>query len=323
MGFRVSWVARRGSSSAELLDAVGCKLTGERHKFPDVGFYLLQLPGDEDGPWSVLIADGSENFTSLSSTHAESQSLGGESIYFWCSDTSMSTEMSCHRNGRRVWAIEYDCEDEKKRPLLDGDIPPVAKTLLAALEDEQRVSDEEGGGADHIYDLTAALGRALVGFRHDADAETDDPEPYQVLAHSSHSPDVAAAVPRPWWKFWRKQSDGLSVEVRLEQALSALLGRTNNDAFVILEDVRTERFVQFGAGSRLVLDLPLVSLQDDEQERAHEVFRRLGAPPAAMDPFPVLRFDFGTDSRRAAEEAVRVFREVYHLKSPQFALQEN
>ena len=324
MGFRVSWIARRGSSSAELLDAVGCKPTGERHDFPDIGFYLLQLPGDEEGPWSVLIADGSDNFTALSANDAKPLSHGGETIFFWCSDTSMSTEMSCHRDGRRVWAIEYDCEEETKRPLLIGDVPPVAKTLLATLEDEQRASDEEGGGVDHSYELTAALGRMLVGFRHDADAETDEREPYQVLAPSDRPPDVAATqVPGPWWKFWRKQCDDLPVEVSLERALNALLGRTNADGFVILQDAGTQKFVQFGAGGRLVLDLPLVSLQDDEQKRALEVFKRLGAPPAVSDPFPVLRYDFGVDCRRAAEEAVRIFREVYGLKSPRFDLQEN
>ncbi len=327
MGFRISWIARRGLSSAELLATFDCEPTGERHEFPDVGFYLLQLPGVAGGPWSVLIADGSENFAELTPSHAQALSAGTETLSFWCSDTTMSTEMLCHRDQGRIWSIEYDCEDESKRPAIGGEIPAVAHDLLARLQEQQRASDEAGDDVDHIYDLTSALGRALVGFRHDGDAETDEPEPYQVLSRATIPETVAQprSDERPWWKFWAKKPGPRSVEARLEHALQQLLARTNDDAFVIVEDVTTEKYVQFGAGESLILDLPLVALKGQEQQRASLAFARLGvSQPEEYDKdFFVLRCDFGRDCQRAAKEALRVFADVYQLPNPRFNLREN
>lgn len=178
MGYRVSWIARAGTSTAELLKVSRRKLTGERHEFPDVGFYLLELPGADSNPWVVLIADGSDNFAELDATLAQSLSVGGhETLFFWCSDTVMATEMMCFKNGANAWSIQYDCEDETQRPKLTGDVPPIVHEILKNLRAQQEGND----GVDYIYDLTAVVGRSLVGFRHDADAATDDPEPFQVL----------------------------------------------------------------------------------------------------------------------------------------------
>jgi len=179
MGYRVSWIALRGTSTAELLSLSQRRPTGERHEFPDVGFYLLELPARRGGPWTVLIADGSDNFMELDASQAETLSQGGnETLYFCCSDTVMTTELMGFKNGSLAWSILYDCADEGKRPALQGDVPAIAHKLLTELRDKQQADE----GADYIYDLTAELGRELVGFRHDADAETDDPEPFQVLA---------------------------------------------------------------------------------------------------------------------------------------------
>lgn len=99
-------------------------------------------------------------------------------MYFWCSDTVMATELSCFRDGAIVWSIQYSCADASKRPAIKGEVPEITSEILEGLLAKQRADD----GADYIYDLTAELGRRLVGFRHDMDSETDDPEPFQVLA---------------------------------------------------------------------------------------------------------------------------------------------
>jgi hypothetical protein len=179
MGFRVSWIARSGTSTKELLEASGRSLTGERHEFPDVGFYLLELPKPVGGSWAVLIADGSDNFAELDESQAQSLSKGGnETLYFWCSDTVMVTELKCFIDGAVVWSIEYNCEDTARLPAIRSDVPAVANEILVDLRAKQRADD----GADFIYDLTAEVGRRLVGFRHDMDPVTDDVEPFQVLS---------------------------------------------------------------------------------------------------------------------------------------------
>lgn len=178
MGFRVSWIARAGTSTEELLKATDRRPTGERHEFPDVGWYLLELPSAGQSPWTLLIADGSDNYGGLDPAQAQSLSAGGnETLYFWCSDTVMATVLVCFRNGSEVWSIDYDCGNKNKRPALNGAVPQMAHEILAQLQKKQQADD----GADYIYDLTAELGRKLVGFRHDMELKTGDPEPFQVL----------------------------------------------------------------------------------------------------------------------------------------------
>jgi len=168
-------------------------LSGERHEFPDVGWYLLELPSDES-PWVLLIADGSENFADLSASHAQSLSKGGnQTLYFCCSDTVMVTELLFFKDGAEVWSIQYDCGDKTKQPAINGDAPQITHEILKELRTKQQTDD----GADYIYDITAELGRSIVGFRHDADVEIDDPEPFQLLNEPMKRPQA-------WWQFWKR-----------------------------------------------------------------------------------------------------------------------
>lgn len=192
MGFRVSWIARSGSSTTELIELADRNPTGERHDFPDIGWYILEMPDDGQSPWVLLIADGTDHFADLTSEDAQALSENGnETLYFSCSDTVMSTVLVCFRNGVESWSVDYNCETATKEPELRGNLPPVAHEILAQLAAKQQSDD----GADYIYDLTAELGRSLVGFRHDQDIKLADPEPFQVLGER--------LTRRPWWQFWR------------------------------------------------------------------------------------------------------------------------
>lgn len=179
MGFRVSWIAQAGVATDQLVETSKRAVTGERHDFPDIGWYLLELPNAEAQPWVVLIADGSDHFAELDASDAQELSKGGTAtIYFWCSDTVMATEIVSFNNGIETWSVQYDCDDTSKQPAMNGDIPAVANEVLARLRAQQQTDT----GADYVYDLTAELGRLLVGFRHDMDIQVGDPEPFQVLS---------------------------------------------------------------------------------------------------------------------------------------------
>lgn len=178
MGFRVSWIAQARVATDQLLEAANRAVTGERHDFPDTGWYLLELPNAEAQPWVVLIADGSDHFAELDASDAQELSKGGyETIYFWCSDTVMATEIVAFNNGIENWSVQYDCDDTSKQPTMNGNVPAVANEIFARLKAQQQADSS----ADYVYDLTAELGRLLVGFRHDMDVQQDDPEPFQVL----------------------------------------------------------------------------------------------------------------------------------------------
>jgi len=189
MGFHVSWIARSGTSTLELLEVSRRNPSDQRHEFADVGWYLLELPA-----WTVLIADGSENSPELSAGHAQSLSKGNhETLYFWCCDTVMATELSCFTNGSEAWSIQYDCGDKSKRPAMIGNVPNIAHEILDGLRRKQRTDD----GADYVYDLPTELGRHLIGFRHDTDLEVDDPAPFQVLIRP-------VMQQQSWWQFWKR-----------------------------------------------------------------------------------------------------------------------
>jgi hypothetical protein len=198
MGYRVSWIARRGTSTQELLDLSGRTVTGERHEFPDVGWYLLEPP-TAASPWVVLIADGSDNFGDLQPAQAQALSTeGNDTLFFWCSDTVMATELIGFKNGSLAWSVRYHCADQSG-PKLAGAVPAVAHEILARLRSEQEADEE--GGADYVYDLTAELGRALTGFRHDTDLPRDDPEPFQLLSQRQKPSQQAGPA---WWQFWKR-----------------------------------------------------------------------------------------------------------------------
>ena len=100
----------------------------------------------------------------------------------------------------------------------------------------------------------------------------------------------------------------------MTDALEGVMQRTNEDAFVIFEDKATEKFVQFagGKGQSLLMDLPLRPLTPEEAERAKAFFSSLGVEAPEGD-FPSYSVDFGSDAPKAADAALRVFREVYAL----------
>lgn len=194
MGFRTSWIARKGSSSEQLLATARREITGERHDFPDVGWYLLELPGVDNEPWVVLIAGGTDNFAELNDDMARAiSSDDNEVLFFWCSDTVMASELVCFKDKSDVWSVSYQSDEAQGKPKLSGDLPEITQTILGNLIEQQ----ESPGDADYIYDLPAALGHALIGFRHDSDPELDDPEPFQVL---SKPPKTT----QPRWRFWRR-----------------------------------------------------------------------------------------------------------------------
>jgi len=177
MGYRVSWIARQGTDTEQLLRFSRRALTGERHEFPDLGWYLLEMPHVKPA-WVLLIADGSDQFMELEPSHAQTLSEdGNETLYFICSDTVMATHMSYYRSGEGVWAIDYECEGDTQSPEILGQPPEVVLEMLA----RQKAIQAQDDDADYLYDLTAEVGRALTGFRHDTPPATDDPEPFQVL----------------------------------------------------------------------------------------------------------------------------------------------
>jgi hypothetical protein len=118
--------------------------------------------------------------------------------------------------------------------------------------------------------------------------------------------------------------DGKSNEERVYEALIALRHRGTGGSFVLVEEPQTKKFVQFGIGRVLTLDVPCVALTADEADRAATFFRQLGedGPREYEAPSPrtgraqhgaAYYHDFLGDARAAARAAVSFFETVYLL----------
>jgi hypothetical protein len=114
-----------------------------------------------------------------------------------------------------------------------------------------------------------------------------------------------------------------SLEKRIYDALVALLDNYEETGSVVLiEEPKSHKFIQFGPGSSLEIDVPHVVLTSEEAARAYGFFARLGdnylIEYDAPDPRTgeihhgaTFNHKFGKDARKAAEVAVSFFREVY------------
>jgi len=130
--------------------------------------------------------------------------------------------------------------------------------------------------------------------------------------------------------------DAVPNEDRIKAALQRLLARTNTDAFLIIEEPSTKKYVQFASGDvdALMFDLPAIALSADELERAKTVLMQYGIEATEMEMTnpdgtpaePMLTFnsELGHNIERATELSTRVLMEVYQFSpDTDFQLIEN
>lgn len=113
---------------------------------------------------------------------------------------------------------------------------------------------------------------------------------------------------------------------KIRIALEALLRRDNGDAFVIFEEKRTGKFVQFCGSARddLFLDLPSQTLDQAQSLRADDYFAELGVRAEEYDMLDgpggkvvgrqrSFQKKLGRDVETAATIAERIFERVYQF----------
>jgi hypothetical protein len=126
-----------------------------------------------------------------------------------------------------------------------------------------------------------------------------------------------------------------TAEGRIYDALVALLHQGTEDSFVLIEEPQSGKFVQFGKGRCLEMDVPCVELNGVEADRAHLFFQELGeaSPREYHAPDPktgeihhgtTFNHDFGRDVTAAAKAAVALFVEVFGLPPDvELSIEEN
>ncbi len=121
-------------------------------------------------------------------------------------------------------------------------------------------------------------------------------------------------------------------------ALERLLARSNQDAFLIIEEPKSQKFVQFAGSSEepLIFDLPAQGLSEEELERAKALFAdydiEMEATPIyedeSMERIVDQQYGFSAildqELELAVELASLVLLEVYGLEADaKLTLEEN
>jgi hypothetical protein len=184
MGFRASWFAARGADKAEMLPAVGFE-EAEAIEYPfDEDYAFMSLPGG----WSVVFVQeydwaSRQEWAALVPSAAESFSCEASTIV-------MFSRAWSDRDGVRLWTVAHNPEDEEGLKIEGA--PP---TVLAGIHEGilQEAAENEGDGADYVFDTPLKLSGTLCGFC----PEDPLPEGTTVTKLVLLPGSVSAPPPRP------------------------------------------------------------------------------------------------------------------------------
>lgn len=117
-----------------------------------------------------------------------------------------------------------------------------------------------------------------------------------------------------------------SNEYRIFRELTALLyNHEVNGSVVLIEEPQSEKFIQFGPGSTLEIDVPHITLSDEEADGAYRFFQKLSDEYLmeydAPDPIErvvrhgaTFNHDFGRDAKLATKTAIALFQQVFQIR---------
>lgn len=163
MGYRCRWLAIRGRDRTDVLARLKFGVEAELSEVHDPGLYAVEIDG-----WLVVIGAGwdfMDLVTRLAAARLSSR-CGAEVLYLYTDDTPMTAEITSFLEGQVQWSILYDGTAGPGRATTEGALPPEAKPIIAARQEAQKAAGPKAN-VDHVYDTVAALGLALIGFRHD------------------------------------------------------------------------------------------------------------------------------------------------------------
>ncbi len=123
-------------------------------------------------------------------------------------------------------------------------------------------------------------------------------------------------------------------EDRIHDALVALTGRCEKHSYVIIIEEDSGKFVQFGRGPDLVIDVPCIALTGGEVENASQFFESLGEEyypnkryerdekTGKVTYMLIFNHNFGRDARAASQTAMECFRIIYGLAGAELEIRE-
>ena len=177
MGYSQSWLAVKGKTRAEVLDALELRETGTREEIASSPIVGAELSAG----WYLVVANRSEHRLTRDGV-LQRLSVGCEVITGDVEEHVMVSAAGGWNNGHRVWSVMHDGQRSVKHLETKGDLPAAFAGIRDKLLAQQQAEVEGENAVDHMFDVPVELAKTLTGYRHDAQAPTVHDTPFEVLA---------------------------------------------------------------------------------------------------------------------------------------------
>lgn len=190
MGASMAWVAVQSKDDAAVLRALNATPTADHDELFESELAGVRL---RDG-WYLIVAQGCDSAL-VSDESLSTLSRIGPLVACSLEEHVMFSSARSWRDGRQIWSVSHDAEQDVLNLETDGDLPEIFSTLRASAVQAQ---EQEGGSAsevDHIFEAPLSLAQHLTGFKHDESPDCfGDAKPVRLERMADRA--------RPWWKFW-------------------------------------------------------------------------------------------------------------------------
>ncbi|HPF40121.1 MAG TPA: hypothetical protein PK093_15905 [Phycisphaerae bacterium] len=188
MGFRLSWIAIKGTPPDIALDSLSLERTGTRESTPESQIACASLP---NGWFLIVVNDHIPSITGPDS--AAAISVGCRAVVCHVNETTMDSSAAGYEDGGQTWSVIHNPEQDPTNVDICGRPPESLNNILERLNAAQNATAGDDTKTAPLFEAPVDLANDIVGFRYDADVESEDDPPFEVLRLKRR--------PRKW-RFW-------------------------------------------------------------------------------------------------------------------------
>lgn len=162
MGFAISWLAVRGKAPEAAFQELGVSSTGAHAEIPESAINAAPLPDD----WHLLfINEFGSPYVSDNRLHVLSRNC--EVVACVVEEHVMFSRAQYWKDGRRLWEITHEAQDNILNLTVDGEPPPRFEAVRETAMQAQMAEGVANAEVDFIFDVPLILAKELTGFKHD------------------------------------------------------------------------------------------------------------------------------------------------------------
>jgi hypothetical protein len=187
MGYAISWLAVKNTSSELLLQNLGLVPIGEIAVCGESLFTGRTLSSG----WFILVINQCEHAFVKPKALAALSSLG-DVIACAIEEHVMWSRAELWRNGEQVWLVEHDAQKGVSHICTVGRLPDGYPAIERKFTDQQEWSGGQKPDTDYFFEIPLQTARGMVGFRHD-EAGFEN-ESFKVFKGDTSSPFTGAVT---------------------------------------------------------------------------------------------------------------------------------